>query len=206
MWRIFYYDETGKYGDGAGTVYIKRDLDSSTMLDYSLCTTYYTNSENKSAVLADMKKFNPQWAAGDGRINENNENVASYLCYHGAWETYLDSSVASYAIGGPSTEMYIDAWNQFKGEKKLDYKWVASGTTIAYNTSGQKGAASVNGYAYAPAYGQTAISKFGITTPYHVLTTEANSIFMTSGWTWLLCSPACNHNNYICSVCRLLNR
>ena len=77
-------------------------------------------------------KFNPQWKAGDNNINENNENVASYLCYHGEWNAYLDSSVASYAIGSPSAEMYIDAWNQYKGSKLLDYKWVSKRSNLIY--------------------------------------------------------------------------
>ena len=56
-WRIFYYDETGKYGDGAGTLYIKRDYNSSTTVSDSSYRTYYTNSSNQSAVLADMRKI-----------------------------------------------------------------------------------------------------------------------------------------------------
>ena len=140
-------------------------------------------------------KFNPQWKAGDNNINEDNENVASYLCYRGAWEAYLDSSVASYAIGSPSAEMYIDAWNQFKGSKVLDYNWVASGATLQY------GSASVNGYAYAPGYGKTSITDFGIYTPYNTLTTEANSMFMTGGSCWLwLASPSCFATNRVCFV------
>ena len=91
---------------------------------------YYTNSSNPSAVLADMRKFNPQWAVQDGDINVNTENVASYLCYHGAWTSYLDDSVASYAIGSPSAEMYIDAWNQYKGLKSLDCGWIRGGTGV----------------------------------------------------------------------------
>ncbi|MBR1884688.1 MAG: hypothetical protein IJ809_07215, partial [Clostridia bacterium] len=56
-WRIFYYDETGKYGDGEGTVYIKRDYDNSTKVESYSYGTYYTNSSNKSQVLADMRQI-----------------------------------------------------------------------------------------------------------------------------------------------------
>ena len=56
-WRIFYYDETGKYGDGAGTLYIKRDYNSSTTVADSSYRTYYTNSSNQSAILSDMREI-----------------------------------------------------------------------------------------------------------------------------------------------------
>ncbi|MBR1884704.1 MAG: hypothetical protein IJ809_07295, partial [Clostridia bacterium] len=59
-WRIFYCDGTNKYGDGAGTLYIKRDYDSSTKVADSSYRTYYTdesNSDTKAAILADMRKI-----------------------------------------------------------------------------------------------------------------------------------------------------
>ncbi|MBR1884402.1 MAG: hypothetical protein IJ809_05695 [Clostridia bacterium] len=56
-WRIFYYDETGKYGDGAGTVYIKRDYDSSITVSIGSYGTYYTDSSSQSILLADMRKI-----------------------------------------------------------------------------------------------------------------------------------------------------
>ena len=124
------------------------------------------------------------------------------MSYHGAWSTYVQSGVGEYAIGSPSAEMYIDAWNQYKGSKLLDYKWVASGTTIAYNSSGQNGASSANGYAYAPAYGTTSITSFGMQSALHSLTTEANSMFMTSGSYWWLASPSCYGASYVCLVNR----
>ncbi|MBR1883620.1 MAG: hypothetical protein IJ809_01510 [Clostridia bacterium] len=193
-WRIFYYDEAGKYGDGAGTLYLKRDYNSSTKVKFSSYEAYYKNSSSKSDVLADMKKFNPQWSSGDGTIDANSDNVASYLCYHGAWTTYLDDSVAQYAIGSPSTEMYIDAWNQYNGRRVLDYKWVKSSTSL-YETY-----ASNNGYAYAPAFNSPSITKFGSTSPYYSLTTEANSMFMTSGGSWWLASPSVIGYNYLCYI------
>ena len=121
------------------------------------------------------------------------------MCYHGAWTTYLDSSVAKYAIGSPSAEMYIDAWNQYKGSKLLDYKWVASGASLKYESAG------ANGYAYAPAYGSTSITDFGTGSAQHSLTTEANSMFMTSGSYWWLASPSCYDANSVCRVFRLLH-
>ncbi|MBR1883604.1 MAG: hypothetical protein IJ809_01430, partial [Clostridia bacterium] len=102
----------------------------------------------------------------------------------------------SYAIGSPSAEMYIDAWNQYKGSKLLDYKWVASGASLQY------GSANANGYAYAPGYGKTSITDFGTVSALYLLTTEANSMFMTSGSYWWLASPSCNGTSYVCNVYR----
>ena len=57
IYRIFYLDEEGKYGDGVGTVYIKRDYESSTKVKDSDYRTYYTNSANQSDILSDMRKI-----------------------------------------------------------------------------------------------------------------------------------------------------
>ena len=59
-WRIFYLDTSNKYGDGAGTLYIKRDYNSSTTVADSSYRTYYSNESNnttKAAILADMRKI-----------------------------------------------------------------------------------------------------------------------------------------------------
>ncbi|MBR1884689.1 MAG: hypothetical protein IJ809_07220 [Clostridia bacterium] len=94
--------------------------------------------------------------------------------------------------------MYIDAWNQYKGSKKLDYKWVASGAILQY------GSADVNGYVYAPAYGKTSITDFGTSSASNSLTTEANSMFITSYSYWWLASPSCYGATYVCYVSRFL--
>ena len=120
------------------------------------------------------------------------------MCYRGAWTTYKTEE-ALYAVGSPSAEMYIDAWNQYKGSKLLDYKWVASGATLKY------GSASANGYAYAPGYGKTAITDFGTASAAHSLTTEANSMFMTSGGEWWLASPSCGNDYNVCHVFGISN-
>ena len=85
--------------------------------------------------------------------------------------------------------MYIDAWNQYKGSKLLDYKWVASGTSL-FASSGTA-SAGANGYAYAPAYVSTSITDFNYKSAVHSLITDANSMFMTSGKFWWLASPSC---------------
>ena len=96
--------------------------------------------------------------------------------------------------------MYIDAWNQFKGSKVLDYKWVASGATL------QQGTASANGYAFAPGNGKTSITDFGTASAAHSLTPEANSMFMTSSTHWMLASPSCSNDSVLGNVLRLLER
>ena len=202
VWRIFYYDETGKYGDGAGTIYIKRDYNSSTTVKRGSYTNYYTNSSNKSEVLADMQKFNPQWSVGDGSIDASNENIASYFCYHGAWTKYVESGVGEYAIGSPSVEMYIDAWNQYIGYKQFAYKCVEKGTALEYYTESSNGSANVNAYAYAPAKYSYSTTKLGTVSVENLITTVANSIFMTSGSSWWLASPNCYIGSSMCYVRR----
>ena len=206
-WRIFYYDEIGKYGDGAGTLYIKRDYDSSTKIEDksdSSHRTYYSNESNdviKAAILSDMQKFIPQWKVGDGSINAYNENFAAYLCYRGAWNSYVVSGVGKYAVGSPSVEMFIDAWNQFKGDKLLDYKWIASGETMYHDfSSTYTSKSSYTGYAVAPANATLGITSLGSNTVAGALTTEANNMFMKSDQYLWLASPSFNMDIFLCIV------
>ncbi len=51
-----------------------------------------------------------------GTINKsnlnNNEKAAAWLCAPSQWTNYADSSIkGSYAIGGPSVEMYVESYN-----------------------------------------------------------------------------------------------
>ena len=60
--------------------------------------------------------MNPSWSAKRGGIDatswNNNEKAAAWLCAPSQWTAYVDEEKASYAIGGPSGEMYVDSYNQ----------------------------------------------------------------------------------------------
>ena len=108
-YRIFYVDTENKFGDGIDTVYLKAD--------------YYKDAKSlttdiSSLTTDDIQKFknmNPVWNAAIGTTEtsnwNNNERGAAWLCAPTQWEDYLDSTKATYAIGGPSAEMYVASYN-----------------------------------------------------------------------------------------------
>ena len=108
-YRIFYVDTENKFGDGANTVYLKADYKTSTTLTDHI--TY--NPEGND--LEVYKRMNPLWSAQRGSIApaswNNNERAAGWLCSPTQWINYLDNTKARYAIGGPSTEMYVASYN-----------------------------------------------------------------------------------------------
>ncbi|MBR1883609.1 MAG: hypothetical protein IJ809_01455 [Clostridia bacterium] len=204
VWRIFYCDRYNKYGDGSNALYIKRDYDSNTNINGASRVTFYSSQSDNMVVLAmkaDMRKFNSQWKNGDSNINENNEFLASYLCYHGATECnqYLVNGIGKYAILSPSVEMYIDAWKQFSQSNNISYKWSASGSDVKTPLSGGSvlwGSTKVNGYTFLPS--GTIYPEYSSRSS---LTDDQNSSMFTSG-SWWLASPSSYGADYMTYVNR----
>ena len=117
VYRIFYYDAVGKYGE-ANTLYLKRDW---TANDVNLSTKISDSSwtdTNKNNAVTMMRKMNPDYASNQtsktaySSLENNNERGATWLCDTTQFETYVDSTMANFAIGSPSVEMYCDSYNQ----------------------------------------------------------------------------------------------
>lgn len=102
-YRLFYVDFDGKYGE-RGTAYIIAD---SITENIKLSSYKSYEAEDNSA----MKNLNLQWSTTDGKIDNKNENIVSWLCSTKEWNQYANEN-ANYAIGGPSIEMYIDSYKQ----------------------------------------------------------------------------------------------
>ena len=117
-YRIFYVDKENKFGDGANTIYLKADYKTTTTL------SSYISYTPTGSDLEKYKKMNPSWAAQRGSNTSNwnnNEHAASWLCSPSQWTTYVDSSKANYAIGGPSVEMYVESYNQVSHNQEGNY-------------------------------------------------------------------------------------
>ncbi len=109
-YRIFYVDKQNDFGDGANTVYLKADYNDN--LQESLSANISSLTANDLAV---YKRMNKSWATERGNSQSSwnrNEQAAAWLCSPSQWTTYVDSSKANYAIGGPSVEMYVASYNQ----------------------------------------------------------------------------------------------
>ena len=190
-WRIFYLDTENKYGDGINTLFIKRDYDSSTTFNDSTQSSY--TNENAATYLA---KFNPKWENSDNNINSRNERISSYLCNSENWnddyKSITGDNKARYAIGGPSVEMYMDAYNQWGGYTETtgpqSYDFV--------NAELQGYIVGVNG----------TYSNSGSSEEDNSISSGTNNIFMTPGSIadykcWWVASPIYGYMNY--GVCRI---
>ena len=112
-WRIFYYDAEGDFGP-EGKLYLKRDYDSS---NYTSLTSYSSYKPSDQG-LEIMKAMNPMWrdyhpSAETNEIDLINEHCVAWLCDPENWMNYKTAQ-ADYAIGSPSVEMYMKAYNVWK--------------------------------------------------------------------------------------------
>ncbi|MCI8273857.1 MAG: hypothetical protein HFJ55_07255 [Clostridia bacterium] len=122
IYRIFYVDEEGKYGE-ANTVYLKADNDGTYNMQLSGVNINTTTNNSK------VKEMNPDWAKNRATATWNrNEQLAAWLCdpeignkLARPWSKCYDSSKANYTIGGPSAEMYVDSHNSISHEGITNY-------------------------------------------------------------------------------------
>ena len=172
-WRIFYYDEAGEFGT-AGKLYLKRDFVSN---DTSLSSHIdYTPSEQGLKI---MKAMNPKWrdypTAGANTIDQENEHCVAWLCDPTNWASYKTTE-ADYAIGSPSIEMYMKAYNVWKTGNK-------DATNLICKVE------SANGYSVGT---NNTYDNSG----YYTNTIESgpNNIFVTTNNFWWLSSTSSSYN------------
>ena len=193
-YRIFYVDKENKFGDGANTIYLKADYKTTTTL------SSYISYTPTGSDLEKYKKMNPSWAAQRGSSTSNwnnNEHAAAWLCSPSQWTTYVDSTKANYAIGGPSVEMYVASYNQVPHTQIGNYTLGAT-----YRET------SVPGYIYTLNGVQSTISKDDYYTGDNSLDyTGYNSMYCgkngsKGSYNWWLASPSSDNSNYVCYVYR----
>ena len=191
-YRIFYVDTENKFGDGANTVYLKADYKTSTTLSDHI--TY--NPEGND--LAVYKRMNPSWSAQRGSIApaswNNNERAAAWLCSPTQWTDYLDNTKATYAIGGPSAEMYVASYNDVSHTQGGNYKLGAT-----YRES------SAPGYIYTLNGAQSTISNSDYYTGTDSLDYKGyNSMYAGQNGSktvyWWLASPSSRSPSFVCLV------
>ena len=186
-WRIFYIDFANKYGDGAGTIYLKADWKANDTI-LSRYGSYTPPDEDKII----LKNMNQKWYTARGTATWNaNEHEASWLCSSTQWAKYKNSD-ANYSMGSPSIEMYCDSYNSVNhttGNYKL---------TCQYQTSAVPGYGYlVNGTAQNSGY-STADGTLDYTN-YNSMYCGVNKV-KDPGYTWCLASPAANFSYRICGV------
>ena len=174
-WRIFYYDEAGDFGT-AGKLYLKRDFVSN---DTKLSS--YINYTPTSLGLAIMKAMNPKWRDSSySSIDKENEHCVAWLCDPKNWTDYKTEE-ADYAIGSPSVEMYMKAFNVWKTGNK-------DATNLICKVE------SANGYSVG------ANGIYDNNGNNNTIEAGPNNIFMTKYGYWWLASPSSYISNYVLCV------
>ena len=171
-WRIFYYDEAGEFGT-AGKLYLKRDFVSN---DTTLSS--YTSYTPTTQGLAIMKAMNPKWRDSSySSIDLANEHCVAWLCDPANWTDYKTAE-ADYAIGSPSVEMYMKAYNVWKDNNK-------NSTTLICKIG------NANGYSVGAQNSYTWNGSNEYNTGKNSIEAGPNNIFMTAGSNhWWLASPS----------------
>ena len=191
-YRIFYVDKENKFGDGANTVYLKADYKDTKSLttDISGLTT---------DDIQKYKNMNPVWNAARGTVAQSswndNEKASAWLCAPSQWTTYVDSTKATYAIGGPSVEMYVASYNDVPHTEVGNY---TLGATYR--------ATSVPGYIYTLNGAQSTISNSDYNTGTDTIDYKGyNSMYAGKNgskgeYYWWLASPSSYASYNVCGV------
>ena len=185
-YRIFYVDKEGNFGDGANTIYLKADYKEKKSLSTDI-------SKLTDADITKYKKMNPLWAAERGNAKsewEENEKAAAWLCAPSVWKDYADSNISgSYAIGGPSAEMYVASYNDVAHNNGT----AKGGLSTEYSTKNAPGYIyKVNGELYNSGWStaEDSLDYKG----YNSMYVEKNGSY------WWLASPSSNNSNRVCYV------
>lgn len=114
-WRIFYEDNENVYIIAAGLV--KNAMMDNTITSVSTtsgCTTYGVNIPNDKLLDTPINqliinKFMLTKAVAND--NKNYKAITNLLSTE-YWDQFVDESIATYAIGAPTIEMFVKSWNQ----------------------------------------------------------------------------------------------
>ena len=184
-YKIFYVDTENKFGDGANTIYLKADYKAKKSLSTDI-------SKLTDADITKYKNMNPLWAAKRGNAKsewKENEKAAAWLCAPSQWTAYADSSIeGSYAIGGPSAEMYVASYNDV----------AHNNGTAKDKLSTEYRATRYPGYIYKV---NGELNNSGWSTASNSIdNTGYSSMYVKSETWWWLASPSSNDSYNVCSV------
>ena len=180
-WRIFYYDEAGEFGT-AGKLYLKRDY-----VNKDITLSSYKSYTPSTQGLEIMKAMNPKWrdypTAGANTIDLVNEHCVAWLCDPVNWTDYKTEE-ADYAIGSPSVEMYMKAFNVWKTGNKDATNLICKVESKYGYSVGANGTYDNSGYH----------------TNDNTIEAGPNNIFMTKYGYWWLASTSYNSLNNVLIV------
>ena len=118
IYRLFYVDYDNKYGDGAGTIYLKADSDCA---KGKKSFSDLGQTEHSMTDTSRMAKHNPLWANSNDDQQDINKKCVSFMMDEEEWKTWIDNSTyglnkVNYVVGGPSLEIFVDSYNAMHGK------------------------------------------------------------------------------------------
>ena len=197
-YRLFYVDFNNKYGDGAGTIYLKADSTNESFGGIK--------KEDPTKETVKLAQLNPALYNTEGVSappnSQRNIMEAAWLLDTEKWNSIatngIDPSIAdriNYAVGAPTLEMFIDSYNEKYGltNKEPDYgeRDINSERTKLEYSYGNN---SRGGYTVGPMTGHNAPDAFTTTSctimPDNTIgwLYSPSSVF-SSGRTYWLASP-----------------
>lgn len=150
-WKIFYSDGNNVYlitteyvdpaklpsKDGA-----KPDQGDATNYPKAARFNNILRKYSGSANITDekMKAFNSDYFDNNYTSTNNNMKAVAYMLDKDIWSDFANSSVAEYAVGGPSVEMLLKSYSE---KMNVDYRTQASSAT-GYQVSNNGGTSYAN--------------------------------------------------------------
>lgn len=108
IWRIFYDDEDYVY-------LISSSTDGGNTIQECVLQNFISNYNGSADIKDDLlKSLNSHWftALGENPVSNDNAKAVAYLMNQEVWKDYKDSEgKASYAIGGPTLELFVNSYN-----------------------------------------------------------------------------------------------
>ncbi|MBR6034153.1 MAG: hypothetical protein IKP28_05430 [Clostridia bacterium] len=215
QYRLFWIDFENKYGDGAGTIYLRADCTNNY---YSFMNTDTFETVEGNLASSKIRELNPLLYAKEKLIGEEktlapstdnlNMKVAIWLSDTKKWENLKNnvnpnlSDRINYVIGAASVEMYIDSYNTHYGltdetnSENLNSNRTKLECMYPFNDNNY-------GYAVSPSSSSVAINGYGYDTDANIIKPDEilNNFYYISDYNgFWLCSPSCGAKGYIIGV------
>ncbi len=198
-YRLYYIDFDNKYGDGAGTVYLKADETG----------TIYSLQTDGNEATSKIASLNPSlYANGVTAPSSENNNMkaVTWLTDTEKWSGLVTSGAetdigdkVNYVVGAPSLEMMMDSYNAHYGlnEESMN-TGTLDGSTRAklfykYNSGDY-------GYMVGPSNSSSATDGYYYSTSNYSVPSDSDidRVYYPGAWYWLA-SPSA-YSNFVMSV------
>ena len=217
-YKLFYIDYDNKYGDGAGTIYLKAD-------ELNIQKTVQQNGNiNTSLIYKLNPSIDPEKIGQENSpsVSKERKKKAIWLLDQNVWSELITNSpiknYVNYIVGAPSVELFMDSYNAYYGlngdtplDTTNDRTIDSPRTKLFYQYLPER---NKNGYYIGPGIkeqdgsnllkSKASLLNLGAYTGKHTILPDANgeSLYypLTASNSYYLASPSCSGTNKILRV------